>query len=150
MKCHYRRRIFQVFGNKIPREGTETTTSFLLPKWSVLFGNKIPREGTETPKVIHSVNLIIDLEIRYPERGRKPCIMQLNHAIIETFKFGNKIPREGTETIILISLSHSSKRFGNKIPREGTETKYNWRKYFFPCHLEISVVINYSCNIGGW
>ena len=58
-----------VFGNKIPREGTEihkdSSTSSTSP-----FGNKIPREGTETVLLLSKLALI-DLEIRYPERGRK-------------------------------------------------------------------------------
>ena len=36
------------FGNKMPREGTETDTENLPPCHQTLFGNKMPREGTET------------------------------------------------------------------------------------------------------
>ena len=52
---------------------------FFLSLVPLLFGNKIPREGTET----HHENLYIELwrnlEIRYPERGRKhilTCIIK--------------------------------------------------------------------------
>ena len=60
------------FGNKIPREGTET--EYLKPSRhkKLKFGNKIPREGTETQ-----------------------CQMVKKS---KYFLFGNKIPREGTET----------------------------------------------------
>ena len=37
-----------VFGNKIPREGTETGFPHVIHPPLLLFGNKIPREGTET------------------------------------------------------------------------------------------------------
>ncbi len=36
-----------------------------------IFGNKIPREGTETSVANHFITFF-HLEIRYPERGRKP------------------------------------------------------------------------------
>ena len=37
------------FGNKIPREGTDTPMQLLLQSsHAYTFGNKIPREGTET------------------------------------------------------------------------------------------------------
>ena len=61
------------------------------------FGNKIPREGTETESYPYlQVRKVRYLEIRYPERGRK----QVNYMvkILKTVLFGNKIPREGTET----------------------------------------------------
>ena len=41
------------------------------------------------------------LEIRYPERGRKPLFTFQGTTKIA---FGNKIPREGTETNIYTSL----------------------------------------------
>ena len=38
----------------------------------LIFGNKIPREGTETvPEYSTIILLALHLEIRYPERGRK-------------------------------------------------------------------------------
>ena len=58
-----------LFGNKIPREGTETSFANVFI-FHISFGNKIPREGTET----HAMNSTLSrhyLEIRYPERGRK-------------------------------------------------------------------------------
>ena len=42
-----------------------------------------------------------DLEIRYPERGRKLVFVFILHHFNSFFKFGNKIPREGTETELL-------------------------------------------------
>ncbi len=41
-----------------------------------------------------------DLEIRYPERGRKLFRVMFYSYSIPPYKFGNKIPREGTETVI--------------------------------------------------
>ena len=35
------------FGNKMPREGTETKVQ-IITILCILFGNKMPREGTET------------------------------------------------------------------------------------------------------
>ena len=71
-----------LFGNKIPREGTET---FSVPAFNVkphaLFGNKIPREGTETEKISIFMISVYYLEIRYPERGRKLT----PNAIVESF-----------------------------------------------------------------
>ena len=63
------------------------------------------------------------LEIRCPERGRKPItnIKALRYCF---FSFGNKMPREGTETVNIsyhCTIAHK-KEFGNKMPREGTET----------------------------
>ena len=60
------------FGNKIPREGTETQAIIFPTILNVsIFGNKIPREGTETITFILLSITTIHLEIRYPERGRK-------------------------------------------------------------------------------
>ena len=62
------------------------------------FGNKIPREGTETFHYNVFETLFYHyLEIRYPERGRKPA--RGMHGVDSMKSFGNKIPREGTETI---------------------------------------------------
>ena len=60
------------------------------------------------------------LEIRCPERGRKPVSCYTSNQI--TFKFGNKMPREGTETCYIPCISFYYSSFGNKMPREGTET----------------------------
>ena len=84
-----------IFGNKIPREGTETekASDFSSPNLFSKFGNKIPREGTETHYFLFSCHTLTPsyLEIRYPERGRK----QLPYSILSQIKlpeFGNKIP----------------------------------------------------------
>ena len=63
-----------------------------------------------------------DLEIRYPERGRKHSHFFFACAIFSP-AFGNKIPREGTETLAMIDDIVTASLFGNKIPREGTETE---------------------------
>ena len=84
-----------IFGNKMPREGTETNIHFSFLFLTFLFGNKMPREGTET--VVGSLYII-------------------------NYRFGNKMPREGTETICLLFIRLTSIEFGNKMPREGTET----------------------------
>ena len=39
---------FTSFGNKMPREGTETEVWDSVPDNTNVFGNKMPREGTET------------------------------------------------------------------------------------------------------
>ena len=61
------------FGDKMPREGTETFKTCQFVKLLYCeFGDKMPREGTETgiePAVHHVASY---LEIRCPERGRKP------------------------------------------------------------------------------
>ena len=61
-----------VFGNKIPREGTETLALAMIDDIVTAFGNKIPREGTETVIffLIIEILTLSHLEIRYPERGR--------------------------------------------------------------------------------
>ena len=58
----------------------------------------MPREGTETSGGQKLRNKLSekDLEIRCPERGRKPVILNLN--MYSVLLFGNKMPREGTET----------------------------------------------------
>ena len=43
---------------------------FHVPSFLPIFGNKIPREGTETG-FLQYIFFLFDLEIRYPERGRK-------------------------------------------------------------------------------
>ena len=89
------KRHYAQFGNKIPREGTETDTCDSQKCIQPGFGNKI--EGTETESYPYlQVRKVRYLEIRYPERGRK----QVNYMvkILKTVLFGNKIPREGTET----------------------------------------------------
>ncbi len=61
-----------VFGNKMPREGTETISPHLASEISVPFGNKMPREGTETLLQLFAyIQQDNNLEIRCPERGRK-------------------------------------------------------------------------------
>ena len=70
-----------LFGNKIPREGTETQKLNPVQNLIYIFGNKIPREGTETSaqRVKHCNSP--HLEIRYPERGRKlysTCFIPMN------------------------------------------------------------------------
>ena len=84
-----------IFGNKMPREGTETNIHFSFLFLTFLFVNKMPRDGTET--VVGSLYII-------------------------NYRFGNKMPREGTETICLLFIRLTSIEFGNKMPREGTET----------------------------
>ena len=71
--CYFNHSLIQ-FGNKMPREGTETLTVMYSPFIShatTSFGNKMPREGTETCMFSNVTKLISDLEIRCPERGRK-------------------------------------------------------------------------------
>ena len=63
--------------------------------------------------------VVKNLEIRYPERGRKQG-KEMNSYFEEIF--GNKIPREGTETKTHFKDTNIISIFGNKIPREGTET----------------------------
>ena len=70
------------------------------------------------------------LEIRYPERGRKP--VKTTKPGFVSIKFGNKIPREGTETGLVSINNNFIFVFGNKIPREGTETIYEPIKKFKP------------------
>ena len=60
------------------------------------------------------------LEIRCPERGRKPILIHFKELCIAVF--GNKMPREGTETRIITYQKYVRTPFGNKMPREGTET----------------------------
>ena len=62
------------------------------------FGNKIPREGTETSSAVSLTRVlaVYNLEIRYPERGRKPLfgikliIMQFRHLEIRYPERGRK------------------------------------------------------------
>ena len=55
----------------------ERGRKFKYPPYAILFsrifGNKIPREGTEISVVAMTITIYrnINLEIRYPERGRK-------------------------------------------------------------------------------
>ena len=68
-------------------------SSSLINSDQYIFGNKIPREGTETHYFLFSCHTLTPsyLEIRYPERGRK----QLPYSILSQIKlpeFGNKIP----------------------------------------------------------
>ena len=75
------------------------------------------------------------LEIRYPERGRKQQVHFFNVLVI---RFGNKIPREGTETRPEGRFEKASVEFGNKIPREGTETGISTKVLFLMAsYLEI-------------
>ena len=61
-----------LFGNKIPREGTEIKRTFCYGNSFKAFGNKIPREGTEIIHVSSTFQIYYtNLEIRYPERGQK-------------------------------------------------------------------------------
>ena len=81
----------------MPREGTETKVALCVENTFLSFGNKMPREGTET---VYSEKTISKsyrhLEIRCPERGRK--LISFTNVFI-FHKFGNKMPREGTETV---------------------------------------------------
>ena len=81
----------------------------------------MPREGTETfVKLRVSFLIVINLEIRCPERGRKHECSNMIH--IQN-RFGNKMPREGTETLAIgYIIVKCNFLFGNKMPREGTET----------------------------
>ena len=66
----------------------------------VEFGNKMPREGTETEITANNkTKFFINLEIRCPERGRKRCFRLYPSNSLHPF--GNKMPREGTETFPL-------------------------------------------------
>ncbi len=56
---------------RYPERGRKHLSTCMNSETLYLFGNKIPREGTETFKVIMSPIYILHLEIRYPERGRK-------------------------------------------------------------------------------
>ena len=60
------------FGNKIPREGTETNIPDALPnKKSEYLEIRYPERGRKQMKEFKSTDVILNLEIRYPERGRK-------------------------------------------------------------------------------
>ena len=84
---------------RCPERGRKHFSSISFNYFISLFGNKMPREGTETlfltfffpPEFPH-------LEIRCPERGRKHDTIRY---MFTTLKFGNKMPREGTETFWL-------------------------------------------------
>ena len=93
------------FGNKMPREGTETNFFILFPPFSLfhleircpergrkldfkllkyshvssIFGNKMPREGTETISMSPSITFLTNLEIRCPERGRKQIVISISY-----------------------------------------------------------------------
>ena len=90
-------------------------TSIYLP-----FGNKMPREGTET--FFHPFNdrrRIDNLEIRCPERGRKQFFQ--NNRIVFSFYLEIRCPERGRKPLLLQHTLFII-LFGNKMPREGTET----------------------------
>ena len=81
----YQKRITPcLFGNKMPREGTETIALVTIRFLAILFGNKMPREGTETDWAFQPKEFRY-LEIRYPERGRKRGLRRL---LITVFNVG--------------------------------------------------------------
>ena len=59
---------------RYPERGRKRKPSTSFSFGMALFGNKIPREGTETFITIAIIDQCNHLEIRYPERGRKHCI----------------------------------------------------------------------------
>ena len=64
-----------------------------------------------------------DLEIRYPERGRK----RKEKVLREMKKKGNleiRYPERGRKQNSAVLMPEITPAFGNKIPREGTETRY--------------------------
>ena len=71
-----------------------------------------------------------DLEIRYPERGRKPSSLS-SSSISSILSFGNKIPREGTETV--------SGRYGNIRRRHDLEIRYPERGRKLACDIFATV-----------
>ena len=83
---------------RCPERGRKPQHNPFLPSQNIQFGNKMPREGTET-RVVGSLYIIyyINLEIRCPERGRKHTVAFAVVNVI-VLVFGNKMPREGTET----------------------------------------------------
>ena len=116
----------QLFGNKIPREGTETKYHMMHDFSAVkIFGNKIPREGTETDKTKSAFVLQTgyNLEIRYPERGRKLYKLFIYHIISSLF--GNKIPREGTETFNYSSYNHVFHYLEIRYPERGRKHNFH-------------------------
>ena len=83
-----------------------------------VFGNEMPRKGTETLSLAFQENGFPYLEMRCPGRGRKRVIYF--HHFSKLIQFGNEMPRKGTETFIS-TASKFTDIFGNEMPRKGTE-----------------------------
>ena len=87
-----------------------------------VFGNKMPREGTETSaKLISLFTSAFYLEIRCPERGRKPYFEKLMLTKYITY-LEIRCPERGRKLYLFLIRYAKSIAFGNKMPREGTET----------------------------
>ena len=93
-----------------------------------LFGNEMPRKGTETGINPILLRPVLDLEMRCPGRGRKHSAWyRLEKSML---RFGNEMPRKGTETRLrFFGLDWVHIKFGNEMPRKGTETHAHV-KYF--------------------
>ena len=80
----------------MPREGTETLFEYTLKSLCSPFGNKMPREGTETQER-HMNPILYKFGNKMPREGTETESKTLiNIKLIN--RFGNKMPREGTET----------------------------------------------------
>ena len=64
--------------------------------FDIVFGNEMPRKGTETNFPYINRFHICYLEMRCPGRGRKR--FNIFFYIPHLLKFGNEMPRKGTET----------------------------------------------------
>ena len=80
---------------------------------------RYPERGRKPTCCSHIEVQIINLEIRYPERGRKQLVVFETLTGLEHLEI--RYPERGRKPFS-ITFSASSTEFGNKIPREGTET----------------------------
>ncbi len=79
--------------NDLPRKRVRKASKIAGPGGQYL-EIRYPERGRK-PKFTSIYHNKYHLEIRYPERGRKHCNKKTP---VTLFLFGNKIPREGTET----------------------------------------------------
>ena len=83
-----------LFGNEMPRKGTETVQS-AHTEARTLFGNEMPRKGTETNRrhIYKTHDSIWKWDA--PEGDGNRCSWSVP---VLRFVFGNEMPRKGTET----------------------------------------------------
>ena len=105
---------------RCPGRGRKRNTSNFFIKSAFVFGNEMPRKGTETGQMFLQIPGFPDLEMRCPGRGRKPRFSTVN---LPNFYLEMRCPGRGRKprrssifTIFFIWL------FGNEMPRKGTET----------------------------
>ena len=92
----------------MPREGTESFHLLLCSQNLHIFGNKMPREGTETEtKMSDRKAQAEDSEIRCPERGRKPSSFVKSSGVLNFNDSEIRCPERGTE----IQSYHIRSRF---------------------------------------